>query len=394
MAIWGKCTGMVEVEITSADPEKTIGLICEQHLILQSVTRLSGLSFRAEMSKKDYKKLSNIRWKQGERVKISQIHDGCFGFISILRRPFIWCSVLAMAFAAVYLQNHILFYEIQGNQQLSEAYLVETVKECGLYFGKKSKNVHNETIKNAMIHRVPKLKWVGITLKGSVALIHVVEGPDRTSYPKTPSGPGSVIAARDGVVDEVTILNGRSLCKVGQAVKKGQTLISGYTDLGHSILSVRGEGEIFGKTNYQITCSVPFHTAKRIVKEKTRKMYRFRIGKKLINLWNDSGIYSSKCVKIEKAIPIQLPGGYKLPAELIVTQLDSYQENISHKTSHQIDERLMLGQIESYLLSHMIAGQILDQNVKQSRFRDYVILKGSVMAREQLGKFQREEIVN
>ena len=43
--------------------------------------------------------------------------------------------------------------------------------------------------------------------------------------------PMNVVAGKDGVITSVSAMEGNCLCAVGQAVKKGQVLISAYTDL-------------------------------------------------------------------------------------------------------------------------------------------------------------------
>ena len=110
------------------------------------------------------------------------------------------------------------------------------------------------------------------------------------------SGITSIVALRDGVISDLTVVQGNGVCQVGQAVKKGQLLVSGYTDVGLTIKATQAKAEIYAQTLRNIQMITPSPTSLRgeVSGKKTR--YALRIGKKLIKLYKDSGISDGSCV--------------------------------------------------------------------------------------------------
>lgn len=49
---------------------------------------------------------------------------------------------------------------------------------------------------------------------------------------RAPYAVANVVAARDGVLTEVSVTEGMRLCAVGDTVRQGQLLVSGYEDYG------------------------------------------------------------------------------------------------------------------------------------------------------------------
>ena len=76
--------------------------------------------------------------------------------------------------------------------------------------------------------------------RGCVAVISVRERPEEAQVDR-PGTVSAVTAAQDGIIERVTVTNGTALCRPGQAVRAGETLISGYTDCGRTIRAGRAE---------------------------------------------------------------------------------------------------------------------------------------------------------
>ena len=159
---------------------------------------------------------------------------------------------------------------------------------------------------------MPQLQWAGVSTSGCVAIITVhernVKEPAREK-----EGVCSIVAARDGIITEMTVLRGNGLCKPGMAVKAGQVLISGYQDCGICIRAAHAEGEILAYTQHCLMAVCPIN---RVIRSETlgrKEKYSLIIGKKEINFMKYSGISGSSCVKIYEQKYMTLPGGFVLP---------------------------------------------------------------------------------
>ena len=201
-----------------------------------------------------------------------------------------------------------------------------------------------------------------------------------------------MVAAKDGVIQELTVLRGNVLCKAGDAVKKGQVLISGYNDCGISVKATGAKGEVYALTRYDVDVLAPQITELRGKITTIKSKYYLQIGKKLINLSQDSGILDSTCVKMYTSSFLTLPGGFQLPIGLvreqhIFTDLEQ-PASLAGKSGDWVRDY-----IEEYLRSQMIAGQILQVNCSANYTPGIFILSGNISCVEMIGRIQTEEII-
>ena len=220
------------------------------------------------------------------------------------------------------------------------------------------------------------------------------ESKERTQAETTApaGGVSSIVAARDGVICYRSVLQGNSLCRVGEAVKKGQVLVSGYTDCGISIQATHAKAEIYAQTLRAVSAITPTDCMIRGESVRTDVQYSLIVGKKLIKLSQDSGISDSGCARIYKRYTLTLPGGFRLPISLIKEQFVYYDQG-STVTGIGSGFAWMQAYSEEYLQSQMIAGQILDSNIAAELQGDVYKLFGEYACIEMIGETQKEEIV-
>jgi len=86
-----------------------------------------------------------------------------------------------------------------------------------------------------------RIAWAGAKLNGVILEITVEEA---ALLPDGEKGgdPASIYATHDGVITRITVLDGQALCHVGDAVRKGEVLISGViNNPGYAVMRARGE---------------------------------------------------------------------------------------------------------------------------------------------------------
>ena len=96
----------------------------------------------------------------------------------------------------------------------------------------------------------------GVNTSGCVATVSVRERTD-PEVTEQDSAVSNIVASRDGFIVSATVTRGNFLCRVGQSVKAGQVLISGYTDCGICIQATRAEGEIYAQTSRDFAAVTP-----------------------------------------------------------------------------------------------------------------------------------------
>jgi hypothetical protein len=138
----------------------------------------------------------------------------------------------------------------------------------------------------------------------------------------------NVVANRDAVVSSVTVTKGSGQCVPGQAVKKGQVLISGYVDSGIVVTATGAEGDVMGITSRDLEVLMPLCCSRRTSVTYESVKYCVLIGKKRIKFYKGSGISGGSCVKMYSEYVLTMPGGFELPVRLIKVRIgDSELEN-------------------------------------------------------------------
>ena len=173
-------------------------------------------------------------------------------------------------------------------------------------------------MKNSLLEALPELEWAGINTYGCTAVISVSE-KTQSSESSDKHKVSSIVAERDGIISSCTVIRGNPVCKIGEAVRAGETLVSGYTDCGIKIQATRAQAEIYATTMRQLTVLSPLDYIQegQIRCEETK--YSLILGKKRINLSKDSGNFTSVCDKMYWQYYCVLPGGFQLPISVVVS---------------------------------------------------------------------------
>lgn len=348
----------IKIEIISADVAGILNRLNRSGTVILSTELIDDLTVHITVDRKKLHLTQSVLRKESAEHKIISPFIRENVFRRILRRPILWSGICAITILTLFLQGRVLFVRVAGNRITPANMIIDCANQCGISFGSSVADLRNEKIKNALIQRIDCLKWVGIEVKGCVVTIHVQED----QIPKEQFVPTSevshIIAVRDGLITDITTTNGQPQCEVGQAVREGQILISGYTDYGKVIKCCRADGEIFARTQRTIELVTPDNYSYRKSAECTSVHYSVKIGNKLINLSSDSGISPADCVKIYKEKPWTLPDGYVLPVTWIVETWISF-ENDSQFLVDRTDHGWMKDYARDYLRKKMIAGNMI-----------------------------------
>lgn len=391
MGLLRSLAGMVCLEVTSAAPADMLTAVNALGIPLFGVRHTGDLSVEISFYRQDYGALRQLLERRGEKWKEVKKSGLYWTFRRTLHRSLLLSGVALLLFLVLFLPTRVYFIRVEGNQTVPTRLILAKAEQCGIVFGASRREVRSERMKNALLEEIPELQWAGINTSGCVATISVRER-SVTEEKDPDQSVGSIVAIRDGVIRECTVLKGNPLCTVGQAVKAGQVLISGYTDTGLSIQATRAEGEIYAETLRQMQVVTLSDAAQRGEITKTEKKYSLLIGKKLIKLFKDSGISDTSCVKMYERRYLTLPGDFQLPVAVICETLHYYDtETVQATDSETFD--WMLGFSEDYLGSQMIAGQIMASDVQLDLQEGHCGLTGKYACLEMIGRVQNEEII-
>ena len=389
MDLYHSLSGMVEATVVCADPAQVMTMLEQNGIELRNIRMPDELTLVALIRRRQQRQLMGLCEKKGLDAKITDRKGLYWKLNALWHRPVLLIGLLGMILLGMYLPSRIFFVRVEGNAAVPGRLILETAADCGIRFGANRRQVRSEKMKNALLEAMPQLQWAGVNTQGCVAVISVRERPEEATQQKE-NTVGSIVASRDGVITSITSTRGNGLCKVGQAVKAGQILISGYTDCGISIRADRAEGEVFAQTNRQTAVIYPLDRQQRGEILRTETKYSLIIGKNRINFYFGSGISGMSCVKMYEENYMTLPGGFQLPVILVKETWVLYD---TKEVSAEPRQEQMEAFSRDYLKSQMIAGTILTQSHELVQEDGRIILTGRYACQEMIGQFRKEEIV-
>lgn len=379
------------IRITSADIASIMKRLNGRGITLLEIRQEDFLTVTVYVKISDYKETTALLRKWSVHYEVLDRQEASFKGSSVLRRMVLIIAIGILLSVAIYLPGKILFISVTGNEIVPVREILEVAEKKGVYFGANAVDVRSEKVKNELLEAIPELQWIGVNTSGCVATIQVQEKNDEKENTGTGYHVSSIVAVTDGIVENCTATRGTMLCKVGQAVKAGDVLISAYTDCGIVIQATQAEGEVYAETIRSVTTVLPrkYACKGRTIAEKTN--YSLRIGKKLINFDNSSGIYHGSCAKIHTEQHLVLPGGFVLPVTVIKETLYYYESDSDYA---EVADTSFLDSIsKAYLLSQMVAGDIKYANVTLDQSDDSFILHGQYICSEMIGRPKQEEIL-
>jgi len=100
------------------------------------------------------------------------------------------------------------------------------------------------------------LSWASFIVEGVHLTVNVLE--TKTVEIRDES-PNNLIAAKDGVIEQVSVSGGVAAVRKGQPVLKGDMLVTGAIQYSEGTTNlVRCEGQVLAKTQKSLKCSTPF----------------------------------------------------------------------------------------------------------------------------------------
>ena len=383
--------GTACVQITSAEPLALMCTLAGEKYTLYDIGQNDPLTITVQILARDYRRFCDYLDKFGYQYSVIQKTGAYWFWPSIVNRGWLIGGLMLILIATVLIPTRIFFVKVAGAENLSEKYILEQAMTCGVTFGASRKQVRSEKIKNALLEAVPELQWAGINTSGCVATIQVRE-KNTAEEPENAMRIGNVIAERDGMIYSCTVEKGYPLCHVGQAVQKGQVLVSGYQDLGLFVTASPVKADIYALTQRTVCTITPTKYQTRINETKEFCKYNIQVGKNIIKLYKDSGIYDGSCVKMYEEYYISVPGGFYLPVAIVKEQV-FYNDILDAQETDLKCFDWLNGCTESYIIQQMIAGQILHENTDVEMLGPVCVQYGKYACVEMIGKNISEETV-
>lgn len=215
--------GIITVRLWGKKGEKVLNMALTRGIYIWELKRRENfLEFKIRRSACEA--LDNIVKENNYKMEIIS-EKGLPFFRNIIknRLGFFGGAILFML-AIYFISSFIWFIDVVNNKKVDTATIMLAAARHGLYKGAAKWDFSRTKVEEAILLDINEFSYVKVDIRGVKATIEVVEkilpGDEIT-------GPCHIVAAKDGIVEEILLLEGQISVDEGQAVSKGDILISG-----------------------------------------------------------------------------------------------------------------------------------------------------------------------
>lgn len=242
--------GFLRVSFYGDFKERALTL-CAQNGITLWNNRLKDGKIECSILVKDFKFLRSVI--RGKGVKVHILKKKGVPFILNRYRKRSGILVGAVLFFAIIqlMSGYIWIIDVEGNQKVSREKILSACHSVGLDIGIRKDSFYPKLKREELMLRLDGVAWSSLNVEGSRLTVNVTEIKE-SDKEKTYS---NLKAACDGIIEKMDITSGTSVVSVGQAVKKGDLLVSGIIETTDVTRFVNSRGKVYAKTKEEIVLS-------------------------------------------------------------------------------------------------------------------------------------------
>lgn len=291
-------------------------------------------------------------------------------------------SVLAL-FLMVLSQRFVWDVRVTGNIDLTESEVLAELKECGFGVGSYIPNFRASELENRVLIASDRISWLAIYLDGTVATVQIIERTERGIEEDT-SKPANLVAACDGQIELLQLYRGNCLVKVGQAVKKGELLVSGlYDSQTQGFRYTRAAGSVLARTERSFSVEIPLVYSQKVYEEAKRGDTVLNFFGFSMNFSKNTGNMTESCDIIEKEKELDWFGSSPLPVTLTVSTCFPYSLQDQTRTPEAALE-LAYDELERKLAAFAKDHQILQKSISTTLTESSLILDCTLICIEDI----------
>ena len=215
--------GIIRVRLQGKNLEKIINMALARGIFINDVKRSEdGLHFKIRSSA--YQALKSITEENGYELEVTEKKGIPFYQALLKRRLGFVVGGLIFTIALYFLSSFVWFIEVSGTKQVDPVRILVTAARYGVYQGAAKWNFSRAEAEEGLLRDINQLTYVKVEVRGVKVNIEVVE---KVLPRQEITGPCHLVAAREGIVEQVLVLDGQPNVAAGDVVARGDILISG-----------------------------------------------------------------------------------------------------------------------------------------------------------------------
>jgi len=331
--------GYAVIEASGIAPERYINRLAEQGISFYDVEKISDFAVRLRVLYRSSQRALQIAAHVQCEANIIYLQPGIRGLVKLAKRPVLAIGVLFAIFASLYFPKFVWTVSVSGNETISNDEILRALDSLGVHFGAKNDTIDSIEIKNRLLNLVDGLQWAAINCSGGRCEVLVKEREEEPVILDRRLAV-DVIAAQSGVITELSVLQGESLCSVGDAVEAGDVLVTGMSDQIVNLQTSHAQAEIYALTWRDVCAVMPTqHTVNTELQEHHTSVF-LQLGRLRIKICGNSRICGVGCDKMISRKILTMPGGITLPVSVITQTCCHYTQQQQHTNRQEATERL------------------------------------------------------
>lgn len=331
--------GYVNIEVEGYFIERFINICNSKKIFLWNMKRKHSTIIRVNIGIRDFKRIKEIAKKTKCRVKIQKKRGIPFILHKYKKRKIFAIFFILLIIAVIALSNFIWNIEVTGNNKISAEEIIKDLADDNFKVGTSKTNLNTKNIIDKIRLKRSDLAWMGIEIKGTNAIVKIVEADLKPDIIKEEEY-CNIVATKDAMIVKINAQNGTAVTKEGDIVTKGTVLIQGWLEGQFTgIRYVHANGEVQAKVWYSQKVSVPLKQTKKIKTGKEENKYSVKINNFEINLPKGVPKFQNYDT-IETSKKLKLFSDFYLPIEI---NQKTYQEYEEQEITYSIEEAKELG---------------------------------------------------
>lgn len=382
--------GYLRIRIKSGYPERFFNICASRNIRIWEICSSEG-EYEGSIRISDFKKLLPVVRKTKTRLWIRNRCGFPFFLQNCWKRKGYVLGFFFFFLILYFASCHIWEIHIEGNLIYSNDILMDYLSENGIFSGMNKNYVSCPEIERLLRNQYEDITWVSASIAGSRLMIRIQENSDIVIYYEGNPAAADLIADHDAVISSIITRSGTPLVKKGDAVKKGDILVSSeviiYDDFGAEVRreQVRADADILGEVTYSYQDKQAYQYEYKEYTGNEQKGYAVTFGRMRFFLWAFPVPYHL-FDRISERSNLKFGTNFYLPISLEKWYYKEYAVCQGEYSKEQAAQLLLERKNQNFQNFIEKGLQIIKNDVKISIEQNEAVASGLVVVQQKIGE--------
>lgn len=385
--------GYAVLQVTGDFPERFFNLCAQHRRGFWRLRWLDAHTVQVRVHLADLEELKELGERCGCALEVLARRGGLAQAQRLSKR---WGFMVGLALCLIsvgVLSQFVLVVEVVGNEEVPSAVILTELERLGVRPGVYAPSISQREVANEALIALPELSFMAINVYGTRVVVQVQEADERPEL-LDQSAPADIVAAVDGIIEDIQTSAGQAQFVDGDIVAKGEVLISGTIPLYEQNMEkpyagdlvVHATGTVTARTWRTLEERLPLTVPTKVYDQEETTSYKLKILGLELDFFEKSSIFPEGYGKITRTEALEL-GGYTWPVSWTTTTYRGY--TVQEQAVDPQQGEVLLKQLLQQRLERLLAegeGEILHQDYVTRVEGNTLVVSLVAECREQIGR--------